>query len=255
MNTTSADASVKSAKRVLDILEFFAARKSPATLAVLAESMALPKTSAFALLRTLEAAGYMYFVRDDLGWYPTSRWADHALKVAEHDPVVPAIHPTLRWLCDESGETAVLGTLAGDQVLYLDAVEPDLTIRFVAEVGQRKPVYGSSSGRGMLSLMAPEERRKMLDRVNLIRHTPLTITELPEIEAEIERGAARGWHTAFGEFQGGSLSVSVPIQIGRQPYALIIGAPLERARAKVDELGDLLVKAAQSITGAKALRA
>jgi len=255
MNTNSTDASVKSAKRVLEILEFFATRKSPATLAVLADSLSLPKTSAFALLRTLEAAGYMYFVRDDLGYYPTYRWAEQARTVSEHDPVVPSIHPTLQHLSDATGETAILGTLASDQVLYLDAVEPDRTIRFVATVGQLKPVYGSSSGRAMLATMAPEERRKILNRVKLVRYTPSTIAEPAEVDAEMARGVARGWHTAFGEFQAGTLSVSVAVQIGRQPYALIIGAPLERAKARVDEFGELLRKAAQSITGANAARA
>jgi DNA-binding IclR family transcriptional regulator len=67
---------VRQAANVLDILEYFARTKKPATLAELADHFGWPRSSTFNLLTTLSEKGYLYEPRPRAGNYPTprSRW-------------------------------------------------------------------------------------------------------------------------------------------------------------------------------------
>lgn len=51
---------VKQAANVLDLLEFFARHKRPATLAEVAKAMEWPRSSTFNLLGTLASRGFLY---------------------------------------------------------------------------------------------------------------------------------------------------------------------------------------------------
>ena len=65
---------VRQAANVLDIMEFFAQTKKPATLAEIADHFGWPRSSTFNLLATLSEKGYLYEPRPRAGFYPTPRW-------------------------------------------------------------------------------------------------------------------------------------------------------------------------------------
>src|ERR1700722_5057285 len=57
---TESSAGVKSARRVLDVVEFLASRPAGASFPVLGEQLKLPKSSLHSLLTTLTARGWIY---------------------------------------------------------------------------------------------------------------------------------------------------------------------------------------------------
>ena len=65
---------VRQAAYVLDLFEYFAQRRQPATLAEVAEHFGWPRSSTFNLLTTLSEKGYLYEPRPRAGYYPTPRW-------------------------------------------------------------------------------------------------------------------------------------------------------------------------------------
>ena len=75
---------VKSAKRVLQILHFFAERRSPATLSEISTALGFPKSSALGLLETLESEGYAH--QSANGYYLTRRWLMEAQSVRARTP-------------------------------------------------------------------------------------------------------------------------------------------------------------------------
>ena len=77
---------VKSARRVLDILQFFAQIRAPATLSQISAGLDIPKSSCLALLDTLEGDGYAHQTAGR--YYLTRRWLNEARVVAER----PADH-------------------------------------------------------------------------------------------------------------------------------------------------------------------
>jgi IclR family acetate operon transcriptional repressor len=235
--------SVKSARRVLDIIEMYARSPQPATLTQIAGALDLPKSSCLALIETLEAGGYLYQVRPQVGYYPTRRWLEHAEVIAENDPVVRMLEPLMGRLRDVTGETIILARLAGDRVMYLLTVESRQTIRYSARAGEFKPLHGTSSGKALLGSLPADERRAVLRRLDLKKFTDRTITRRDLLEREIASGVARGWHTCVGEHVPDVIGVSRAVTVADETYVIAVSGPIYRLADRVDATGEALVRA------------
>lgn len=241
MNTND----VKSAKRVLTILQYFAQTKAPASLSQISAALGFPKSSCLALLDTLEGEGYAHQAGGR--YYLTRRWFNEARVIAEHDQLTARIRPVLEELRESLRETLILAQRSGDQVVYLDVAEPERIVRFTARTGERKPLHAAASGRALLAAMAPAERDALIARMPLSRFTDRTPTTREQLRKALEEGDRRGYHVNLGEHQADTLSVAAPVVLYGTPYALTVGAPLERAKPRVREIGRMLVDAAQKL--------
>ena len=108
---------------MLEILDYFASTRAPATLSALSSALELPKSSCLALIATLHASGYLYEVKPGVGYYPTRRWLDRATGITASDPLATKMRPVMLALSEETGETIILGKRAGDRVIYIEVVE------------------------------------------------------------------------------------------------------------------------------------
>lgn len=239
---------VKSALRVLTVLEHFAAASRPATLAQLSKQLDMPKSSCFALLETLRQAGYMYWLGKDRGYYPTRRWRDLGERIASQDPILALAAPVLAELRDQLAETAILAKRDGSEVLYLDVAEPTQVLRFAAHAGQRKPLYSAASGRAMLGLFDAEARRRLIAQLEPQHHSPATLVDPGEIAEQIDMGAARGWHVVVGEYRSDTTAVASGFRFGGEEYAFVIGAPIARIAGRHEEIGKLLRQYSLSVS-------
>lgn len=236
---------VKSAKRVLDILRFFAEEKRPASLARLCSAMGLPKSSGLALMETLVAEGYAYQTGGQ--YYLTGRWLREAEVVATHDPIVARCRPTLQRLSQQVGETVILAQLAHSQVVYLDVIEADHVLKFSATPGQRKPIHAAASGRALLSVLPKDQVRRMIESLDYQKLTPHTLTSPSALMKAVEQGRTRGWHVNVGEHQADTISIAVPVVLDGNPLALVVGAPSSRLKSRLDEMGATLLRAATTL--------
>lgn len=239
---------VKSALRVLTVLEYFAGTSKPATLALLSKQLDLPKSSCFALLETLRQAGYMYWLGKDRGYYPTRRWRDLGERISSQDPILALASPVLAELRDQLAETAILAKRDGVEVLYLDVAEPTQVLRFAAHAGQRKPVHSAASGRAMLALMDPATRHALIAQLELQHYSPATLVDPRAIEEQVEYGARLGWHVVIGEYRSDTTAIAVGFRFGGEEYAFVIGAPIQRIADRHDEIGALLLQYAQAVS-------
>lgn len=238
---------VKSALRVLEVLEYFARAAAPATLARLVTELNMPKSSCHALLETLRQQGYIYWLGKDHGYYPTRRWRELGDLVSRHDPVLALASATLHEIRDRFQETAILAKREGKAAMYLEVVEPDRTLRFAAEAGQIKPLHSGASGRALLSMLDPAEQAQLLNKVKRKSYSPNTVTELEPLLKMIEEGTQRGYHIAIGEYQPDTTAIAAAFQVGTEGYALLVGGPTQRLQGMHEEIGQMLVAQAKAI--------
>src|SRR3546814_19124888 len=78
------------------------------------------------------------------------------------DPVLQNIHGYLESLAAETGETALLAVREHAAVIYVDVVESSSPIRYSAKVGDRRSLFTASSGKAILTSLAPQERAAIL---------------------------------------------------------------------------------------------
>ncbi len=239
--------SVKSAERVLDILQMFAEYRRPATLTEVSTALELPKSSCLALLQTLEEKGYLYLVGSE-GYYPTSRWLEAARSIARHDPVVRRMRPVLEDLRDRTSETLSLTKRSRAHVLYLDVVDSKQVVRYTAVVGERRALHCSASGQALLGGMDPDERERVIRSLRLDRRTDLTPTNRQALEAKINAGMERGWFSVAGEYDAETAAVAVPVRMYGDVYAVVIAAPRQRLEPALDKMGRLLANTCRGLS-------
>jgi DNA-binding IclR family transcriptional regulator len=243
MNITT----VKSADRTVQILEAFAAAGEPLGIAELARRLAIPVSACYGLMRTLELRGYLYELGLRKGWYPTLRWLQKARAVAEHDPMLERVAPLLDELCAATGETVVLGKRSGSMVTYLNVAESANSIRYSAQVGERKPLHSSSAGKALLGAMPPTERAALLDTLKLPRVTPGTIVRRDLLEKDLAAGAKRGWYATRGENVADVHAIGAPVRIDGELYAVVVAGPAHRFEGALKAHAAALLRTARAL--------
>src|SRR5436190_22050235 len=114
---------VKQAANVLDLMEFFARTKAPATLSEIAVEFGWPRSSTFNLVGTLTERGFLYEPVPRGGYYPTPRRLALAQSIAEAEPLPGNVHGFLGELMRATGETVSIAAPAGTFAVLLDVVE------------------------------------------------------------------------------------------------------------------------------------
>ena len=243
--------SVKSAQRVLEILQMYAGYRQPATLTEISKTLHLPKSSCLALLQTLEENGYLYQLGPDGRYYPTGRWLSNAQAITSHDPVVMRIRPALESLRERTHETLLLAKRFETNALYLDVVESKQILRYTAEIGQMKSLHCSASGQALLGGMAPEDRNALIDQLKLDRVSASTITTRAALRRKVEAGVKCGWYFVVGEYHADTAAVAVPVRLNGDLYAIVLAAPRHRLENSIERSGKLLVAACRPLADTK----
>jgi IclR family acetate operon transcriptional repressor len=238
---------MKSADRTLRVFEGFAELGRPATLSEMARFLDIPVSSCSGLLRALEDRGYLYAPEPRSTYFPTNRLRQVARSIAAHDPLSVRISPLLEKLRDETGESVVLAKRREAEVLYLDVVESRSTIRYVANVGDLRPIHASSLGRALLSRMPDDERAALLKRLAFKRLTAKTLVSARALEAAIRRDRDRGWFANFGESVADLYAIARPITVDGNNYAVAVIGPGRRIEEHQHRLAAALEKMCKSL--------
>lgn len=221
---------VKSADRVLDLLELLAGTGRPMTHGEIARRTGIPKGSLTPLLRNLADRGYVEQLPDQAQF----RLGEGAHALARHGAhsrdLVEASEPWLQRLMRSTGESASLSVLREDMAERIASVETRRAVLYSVHVGVLQPLYANSAGKVLLAWMPAAQREAYLRRVKLQPRTDQTIRSVPVLRRQLEEVREKGVAWSFGEFTAGVVGVAVPVldAHGRAVAALGVALPAER---------------------------
>jgi len=231
---------VKQISNLFALMEHFAREGEPLSVRDIVEAFGWPRSSVFNTVSTLVEAGYLYQPTPRGGYYPTARWMKLARQLVEAQPLPPAVHELLVKLAKETGETLCLAAPEGLNTVFVDVVESNADIRFIANVGQRLPIHVASAGRAILSLYSPAERAATLQRIEYQRYEKDTFMTPESVEQDLRESAGRGWYVNLGMYAPGVAGVAVPFPFRDRRNAIALGGPVSRIEDRTAELGELL---------------
>lgn len=220
------DYTVRAVQRVCAILNLLQESVDGVPLNSVASITDLPKSSAFRYLWTLE--NHRYVERDPgtglfrLGLGFVGMQSRHLEVLRER------ARPWLEKLRDEHGETANLGILDGNSVIYLDIVESQRGVRLAASRGDRDPVHSTALGKAIAAGFSEARVREMLEQSGTEARTANTITTVDGYLDELVKVRRLGYAVDNGENELDGRCVAVPIPGTRLPAALSISAPAAR---------------------------
>ena len=242
---------VKSAARVLDILELLSRSDTPMALKELVSVLALPKSSAHALLRTLQSRGYVE--RDAADRYALNE----SLRQASGWIGGPEAHlaavarPVMEELRDELEESVFLGVRAarGDVKVIAKSVSR-AAIRYDSGDAGLRPAYCTGMGRVLLAFWDKKSTAAYLMRTRLRAHTPNTITDAGKLRALLTRVAADGYAVLEEEYVLGGSATAAPVfgGDGTVVAALNVGTVSARYPAAKSRIIRGVVRAAATIS-------
>jgi DNA-binding IclR family transcriptional regulator len=240
---------VKSAARMLDLLEYLAGCSEPVKLKEIVATLGFPRSSAHALAQTLVSRGYA--IQDDTERYVLVHASRHRSATRANEArLLSAAHPIMEQLRDLSGETAVLAvrTTRGESKRLAKCVSRQ-AIRFDVELDGNSESYCTATGRLLLAHWDAGLADAYLARVPLIARTPKTVTDPDAIRALFVRIRATGISVCDEEHIAGSTGLAVPIRgrDGGVVAALNLGVVTTRYRARSDELVAMLKDAGRQI--------
>ena len=225
----------------LEILELLQARQSPMVLNEVARQIKLSKTSAFRLLCTLQASGYL--TQQEAGSYDlvpevrrivSSRFLIRLLKIAT---------PLMSDLGRELRETINLAALFENRVEVIAVEESPEIIRMTNVIGHILPPNASSLGK-VISAFQPDERReKLLRSYGLYRFTEHTITDRSQLQREFNASREQGFAADREESVEDGYCFAVPILASGGEVPAGISVSLPKLRIRNSEQEEKFVKA------------
>lgn len=231
---------VRSAARVLDLLEYFAATEQGVALTTVSTLFAMPKSSTLALLRTLLSRGYLE--RDEHNLYrlnPVFRSSGFGWNGDIGARLIALAKPAMDDLCLEVGETVILSVLTDEGLVKPVAKSlAQAVVRYDLDLGEAHPAYCSAMGRAMLACLPRERRDEILAGSPREPRTPFTIYELDAVNAKIDQAAEEGYAIVEEEFVLDGVGIAMPVcdATGAPVAALDIGCVASRYAAKRDEI-------------------
>jgi IclR family pca regulon transcriptional regulator len=249
-----------SLERGLAILSCFSGERPVLGIADIADELGMGRSTTHRYVITLVALGYMQQEKDGRKYRLGLRCTDLGMLVLDRGGLGELAWRYLAELRDTASASASLAVLDGDEIVLLACarsyrrgqckVDPEFRMR----KGSRLPAYCTSLGKVLLAAtLTPDIERKAIDRIELKKRAPGTITSKRQLGKEL-RGVRDSDMLAVcdQELAGGLQTIAVPLlregevvaALGLATYGL--GATREEL---IDRLAPTLRRIAQRVSG------
>lgn len=240
-------ATSQSAERVLAMLEYLAETGS-AGLGTIARNLDLNKSTAHRFVSTLVRAGYARQDPIDRTYALTTRVVEIGSQVVQRLQNHRVIHPVLEELAAAVAETVHLGILDGYDLVYIDKVEGNSTVRMASRIGARGSCHSTALGKVLLAGLPDEEWDAYVGHRGLEPRTARTISSRELLFDELRRVRAQGWAADDVENEEGIRCVGAPVRDHRGQVVAAIsisGWMVSMTEQRVPELVPLLLEHAR----------
>jgi len=237
--------------RALAVLEILAREGPDLSLAEISEKLQLYKSTAHRLIMVLER--YRLIEKNSVsGRYRLGlKLFELGTKAISQLDLRERAHPLLERVVLETGETVHLCIRDEAEVVYLDKVEPERSVRMACSVGRRNPAYATSVGKAMMAYLSDAEVETLVRKQGLKPLTRNTIVTLCELKTELARIRERGYAIDDEEIEEGVRCVGCVVRghSGEPVAAISVSGPAFRVtKEKVEHLAKPVVAAAGALS-------
>lgn len=203
MSTRSANSEpsvVKSAGRVLRILEYFDSVQREACVSEISRTLEWPQSSTSVLLKSLVSLGYLQNDRYRRTYRPTRRvcllgnWVDPAL-VRQGELLMQADE-----LARRTQKTVIIATMNGLKVqhIYLNRSQDDRSTSAPSHIGMHCSLATTALGKALLAGHYDKHVSQLLWRINGERSDHEPLINIPALLAELQEGRKHGSFMGYG---------------------------------------------------------
>ncbi|MEJ8857627.1 IclR family transcriptional regulator C-terminal domain-containing protein [Variovorax robiniae] len=241
---------------MLELIEFFAEWRRPASVNEICQSLGYPQSSTSVLMKSLKESGYfdhdsrtgMYVPNVRLavatGWIQAQLFSEQSLL------------RLMESVLARCGHTVMIGEQQGVHVRYLHVLQATREGRFLARSGALRSLFRSAAGKMILTTRTDREVAQLLRRANGMETDAALRSEFEPVRLELERIRREGYAMSTGTSMPGAaaLAILLPVPQGHSAMTLSLGGPIKEVRRERRELVDLLNEAVDGFKKAVAAR-
>lgn len=202
---------IHSLEKGLACLGTFSRNQPVLTLSEIAKANDMNLATARRYLETLRELGYVLRDQSSKAYQLTPKVLRLGSWVLESMDLRSRVVPYLRAMTREFDITTGCAILEGSEIVYIERFRSNDVVNLDLTVGSRLPAYCTSLGKAILAFLDEETRRSLIDKMDLVPHTPRTTTDKAALWEELQLTAQRGYSISDEELTVGMKAISVPI--------------------------------------------
>lgn len=244
---------VQSVAKAFAVLRAFSAGTAELTVAEVAARAGLDRGTAFRLIHTLLALGYLRQAADQRRFRLALKCLElgHAALAAQD--LGQHAMPLLQALVPAIADAGSLGALEDGEVIYLARVEAGLDHNgLVRRPGTRIGAYATALGQAILAWLPREEQVAQLERIPRVKLSERTLTAMDALLARLDAVRAQGYALSEGENAYGLCTVAAPVLDAEARPIAGVSLTIRGGRLAAEEFAALAVPHAQAVATALA---
>lgn len=246
-------------ERTLGIFELLARHGEGLELAVIADTLNMPRSAAHRLLADLARCGYVRQPREQGMYMLTTKLPSLGLSFLGHSGIVDFSQPLLDRLAEVSGELARLSVIDGNRLTWVARAQGARQgLRYDPDMGSDARLSCSSSGLAWMAALSDEEAIALASGQGLGQpeeYGPNAPRTLQELLAMVHATRERGFSITVDTYTPGLSAMAAVVQpAGRAPIgAITIAGPTVRfTEERMQALGAELMEVAAQMAAASA---
>lgn len=225
------------------VVEAVIKQERPLSAAEIGELIGLKSSTTHRLLQTLTQIGYIS--RDDSKrYFPTARALFPISLYHPLNGLRRAASDELRNLRQTFGMTTALQIFIGRQRVVLEIVLANDSFSPYFQTEVTAPAYATASGKILLSIMDPAERREFLGPAPYASHAEGTLVTSEALDADLQQIVKRGYSVTKDEVHQGLSGVAAPIVLvsGHTVGTVVVSGPSKNFSAEAIERISIAVR-------------
>ena len=227
-----AGGAVKSAGRVLEVLELLGNVRKPLSASEICRLLDYPKSSTNVLLKYLTNLGYLSFDPDTMHYFPSLRvtslgaWIPAALYgMGDAASMLQEVH-------DVTGETVTLSMRAGQAMRFIRVLPGSFFIALKMDEGTVAPLFGTSVGAAFLATRPPAEVERLAESARGMARTRVVRQAIDRTLESLSQVRSTGYSVTFASLfpDTGAISMALPPASDGNVLVLGVGGLSDRIR-------------------------
>lgn len=235
---------IKSAKRVLEVLELFAERQEALGVGDVVAALGYPQSSTSTLLRSLVQLHYLHYDAAARKFMPTMRVALLGSWIHDRLFTSTSLNTLMEGLYKATGYTVLLGMQNDIYLQYIHLI-PGVIGEWYIKPGSLRPLCRAAIGKVLLARKPDVEVLGLLRRINAEETNPDNRVRPNDLFEDLNQIRRDGYACTEGAVipTNGVVAIELPTPPSQPPMAIGIGAANSRIRAERDRLLSLLREA------------
>ena len=196
--------------RCFQVLELLAEDPFELSVSDIAELLSMPRASAHRLCKTLVEGGFIETVPASKRYSltPKSLWVGSGY--LRHSSIYRAAFFPMQSLAKQIPGTAQLGVLSEGKVLFIHSVGYPGSTEAFADVGLKRALHATASGKLFLAEMPLEEVEQLMSQ-GVEKYTERTTVSFVQLREELKQIEAKGYAVNDEELLPGYLALAAPV--------------------------------------------